>query len=94
MEPLLPCVENRRWTVGRVTYATLNVQGLVQQPMRCRSDPNEYAARNAANIQWMKGNLRAGKTRNSVAVMFDFAGETRIWDLNDEPGTAARRKRW
>jgi hypothetical protein len=22
-----PCVENRRWTVGRVTYATLNIQG-------------------------------------------------------------------
>ena len=23
----VPCVENRRWTVGRVTYATLNIQG-------------------------------------------------------------------
>jgi hypothetical protein len=23
----VPCVENRRWTVGGVTYATLNVQG-------------------------------------------------------------------
>jgi hypothetical protein len=24
---LVSCVENRRWTVGRVTYATLNIQG-------------------------------------------------------------------
>ena len=27
------CVENRRWTVKKVTYVTVNVPGLVQQPL-------------------------------------------------------------
>ena len=47
------CVENRRWTAGRVTYATLNVQGSCNNLCDVSPDPVEWAARNAANIEWV-----------------------------------------
>jgi len=64
------CVENRRWTVGGVTYATLNVQGSCNNLCGVASDPVEWAARNAANIQWVKDTFASAQARRSVAVMF------------------------
>ena len=42
---LVPCAENRRWTVGGVTYATLNIQGSCNNLCDTAPDPDEYAAR-------------------------------------------------
>jgi len=64
-----PCVENRRWTYGRVTYATLNVQGSCNNLCDVGPDPNEYAARNAANIVWLRETFAVAKANDSVAVM-------------------------
>jgi hypothetical protein len=64
-----PCVENRRWTYGRVTYATLNVQGSCNNLCDVGPDPNEYAARNAANIAWLRETFTVAKANDSVAVM-------------------------
>ncbi len=63
------CVENRRWTFKDVIYATLNVQGSCNN--LCDTNPNsaEYAARNAANIAWLKQAFAAAKTNGSSAVM-------------------------
>ena len=49
-----PYVENRRWRVGGVTYATLNITGLVQQPLRHRrrTQPSSLRATQAI-IAWM-----------------------------------------
>ena len=58
-----PCVENRRWTVGGVTYATLNVQGSCNNLCDTAPDPAEYAARNDANIAWLQQTLRARRRR-------------------------------
>src|SRR5215472_4716204 len=44
----VPCVENRRWIVGRVMYATINIQGSCNNLCDDYPDPVEYAARNAA----------------------------------------------
>lgn len=66
----VPCVENRRWTVAGVTYATLNVQGSCNNLCDVAPDPAEYAARNQANIVWMQETFAAATARNSVAVMF------------------------
>ena len=41
----VPCVENRRWTLGGVTYATLNIQGSCNNLCDVAPDPAEYAAR-------------------------------------------------
>jgi hypothetical protein len=79
------CVENRRWTVGNVTYATLNVQGSCNNLCDTNPDAVEYAARNAANIKWMQQTFAVAKARNSAAVMlisqadpgFDLSDATR-----------------
>ncbi|MEH1911139.1 hypothetical protein [Nostoc sp.] len=82
----VPCVENRRWTVGKVTYATLNIQGSCNNLCDTAPDPQEYAARNAANIAWMKETFQIAKSQKSVAVMFISQGDPG-WDLTD--GTRA-----
>jgi hypothetical protein len=82
----VPCVENRRWTVGKVTYTTLNIQGSCNNLCDTAPDPQEYEARNAANIAWMRETFQVAKARKSVAVMFISQGNPG-WDLTD--GTRA-----
>ena len=64
------CVENRRWTVGRVTYATLNIQGSCNNLCGVAFNTEEYAARNAADIAWMNDTFAEATRRQSVAIMF------------------------
>ncbi len=79
------CVENRRWTVGRVTYATLNVQGSCNNLCDTAPDPAEEAGRNTADIAWLQQTFAEAEARNSVAVMlisqadpgFDLSDATR-----------------
>jgi hypothetical protein len=79
---MVPCVENRRWTVGRVTYATLNVQGSCNNLCDTAPDPAEFAARNAANIRWLRDTFATAKARGSVAVML-ISQANPGWDLSD-----------
>jgi hypothetical protein len=80
-----PCVENRRWTYGRVTYATLNIQGSCNNLCDTNPDTQEFNARNPANIAWMRETFAVAKSLGSVAVMlisqanpgFDLADATR-----------------
>jgi hypothetical protein len=64
------CVENRRWTVGVVTYATLNIQGSCNNLCGDGADAEEYQARNQANILWMEETFDEAMTHHSSAVMF------------------------
>jgi hypothetical protein len=81
----VPCAENRRWTVGGVTYATLNIQGSCNNLCDTFPDPLEYAARNHADIVWLQQTFAEAKARNSAAVMlisqadpgFDLTDATR-----------------
>jgi hypothetical protein len=79
---LVGCVENRRWTVGRVTYATLNVQGSCNNLCDTAPDPVEYAARNAANIQWLKETFAQAEVRGSAVVML-ISQASSGWDVAD-----------
>lgn len=63
------CVENRRWTFKGVTYATLDVQGSCNNLCDTDPDPTEYAARNAADIQWLKDTFAEAQAKGSAAVM-------------------------
>lgn len=78
----VPCVENRRWTVGRVTYVTLNVQGSCNN--LCDTAPNaaEFQARNAANIRWLRESFAQATARRSAAVML-ISQANPGWDLSD-----------
>jgi hypothetical protein len=78
----VPCVENRRWIVGTVVYATLDIQGSCNNLCDDYPDPTEYAARNAANIAWMQGTFQTAIDQGSVAVMFISQADPG-WDDND-----------
>ena len=78
----MPCVENRRWTAGGVTYATLNVQGSCNNLCDTAPDPDEWAARNAANIAWMKETFAEAKARGAAAIMLITQADPG-WDLTD-----------
>ena len=64
-----PCVENRRWQVGGVTFASLNIQGSCNNLCDTAPDPAEFAARNAADIQWLHDTFAEARQRGSVAIM-------------------------
>jgi hypothetical protein len=83
---LVPCVENRRWTVGRVTYATLNIQGSCNNLCDTAPDAAEFTARNQANISWMRETFEEATARGSAAVMLITQADPG-WDRSD--GTRA-----
>jgi hypothetical protein len=77
-----PYVENRRWTYGDVTYATLNIPGSCNNLCDTAPDPAEYAARNQADIDWMRQTFAAATARHSAAVMLIFQADPG-WDGSD-----------
>ena len=82
----VPCVENRRWTVGGVTYATLNIQGSCNNLCDTMPDPDEYYWRNQADIVWMHESFDEAEDRGSAAIMF-ISQVDPGWDLSDQPVT-------
>src|SRR5882757_6961559 len=82
---MVPCVENRRWTLGGVTYATINIQGSCNNLCDTAPNPAEFAARNQADILWVQQTFEEARSRNSAAIMlitqadpgFDLSDGTR-----------------
>jgi hypothetical protein len=77
-----PYVENRRWSVGGVVYATLNIQGSCNNLCDVAPDPDEYAGRNTANIEWMQETFAEAEKRHAAAVMFISQADVG-WDESD-----------
>jgi hypothetical protein len=84
-----PCVENRRWTFHKVTFATVDVQGTCNN--LCSSgggapdaggDPQEYNARNAADLQWLDDTFAEAKAKGSAGVMIVWQADPG-WDGSD-----------
>jgi hypothetical protein len=75
-------VENRRWTIGQVTYATVHIVGSCNNLCDTTPDPAEYKARNVANIAWMRETFKAAKALNASAVMIVTQGNPG-WDQSD-----------
>jgi len=86
------CVENRRWTVRRVTYATLNVQGSCNNLCDTNPDPAEWFARNQANIAWLQETFAEATQRQSTAVLL-IAQANPGWDLSDPTRAPLRNPR-
>jgi hypothetical protein len=78
----VPCVENRRWIVGRVMYAVLNIQGSCDNLCDDYPDAVEHAARMAADIAWMHSTFQTAKEQGAVAVMFISQADPG-WDDTD-----------
>jgi hypothetical protein len=83
---LVGCVENRRWTLKGVVYATLNVQGSCNNLCDTMPDQAEWTARNQANILWLQQTFDKAKATNAAAIML-IAQADPGWDLTD--GTRA-----
>jgi len=79
---LTACVENRRWTLKGVVYATLNIQGSCNNLCDTMPDPAEWAARNQANIAWMQQTFAKAKASNAAAIMFIGQADPG-WDQSD-----------
>lgn len=86
------CVENRRWTVGRVTFATLNVPGSCNNLCDTNPDPAEFTARNQANIAWLQETFRVAVERRSLAIML-IAQANPGWDASDPTRAPVRDPR-
>lgn len=89
---LVPCVENRRWSVGGVTYATLNIPGSCNNLCDTAPDPAEYEARNQANIAWMHETFEHAVEHHSAALML-IAQANPGWDLADDTRAPLRDPR-
>ena len=65
-----PYVENRRWHHGPVTYATLHVVGSDNNRSGdVAPDPVEWAARDAATIEWLRETFAEAEDRDAAGVM-------------------------
>ena len=87
----VPCVENRRWTVGNVVYVTLHVQGSCNNLCNLNPDPAEYAARNAANIAWLNESFDKAESDGAAAIMI-ISQANPVWNIPDA-GTPRRDPR-
>lgn len=76
------CVENRRWTVGRVTYVTFNLPGSCNNLCDTAPDVAEFTARNLANLRWLQETFAQARDRKSPAVMI-IAQANPGWDQSD-----------
>jgi hypothetical protein len=83
---LTDCVENRRWTDKGVVYATVNVQGSCNNLCDTAPNPAEEAARNAADIQWLKETFAEANANGAPALMIIMQADPGF-DLSD--GTRA-----
>jgi hypothetical protein len=61
--------ENARWEMGGITFMTLHVVGSNNNRGRTRDGDAEYAARNAADIAWLREGFAAATAAGSRAVM-------------------------
>ena len=88
----VPCVENRRWTVRGVTYATMNIQGSCNNLCDTAPDPGEYAERNKAVIAWMREAFATASSQESAAVML-ISQANPGWDESDPTRAPLRNPR-
>jgi hypothetical protein len=100
--------ENTRWIYARVVYVGLNIPGSNNNKVnsdtectnksartlaQCAADNAEYAARDAANIEWLHESFKVAKANQALAVMiiiqadpsFDLP-ETEDFDERTLPG--------
>jgi hypothetical protein len=90
--------ENVRWERGGVTYIGLNVPGSDNNAPQFDTaghqidgDATEYAARNAANLAWLKDSFDAASAAKSIAVMVVIQAD--MWSTADPTAHFADTKR-
>ncbi len=91
--------ENTRWMYGDVVYVGLNVPGSdnnkvgaadcmaksARTQAQCDADNAEYAARDAANIEWLHQSFEAATAKDALAVMIIIQADP-SFDLPETEG--------
>jgi hypothetical protein len=80
-----PYVENRRWRIGGIVYATLHVVGSDNNLGDVAPDPEEWAARDAATNVWLRETFARARRERAAGVLliiqanpgFDLSDPTR-----------------
>ncbi|KXZ50033.1 hypothetical protein GPECTOR_18g185 [Gonium pectorale] len=93
--PLVPCVENRRWTLNGVVYMTPTCRvggGSCNNLCDVNPDPEEFAGRNAANLAWLNETFAAATASGAAAVVL-ITQASPGWDLSDSTRAGRRDPR-
>jgi hypothetical protein len=64
-----PYVENLRWRIGRIVYATLHVVGSDNNLGDVNPDPEEFAGRDAATNEWLRETFESAERSRAEAVL-------------------------
>ena len=83
-------VENRRWSRGKVTFATLHLVGSNNNLQPELPSSSEFAARDEANIAWLRKTFEIARARKDVAVVLAMQADT----FMAEPGPASGFTNW
>ncbi len=73
-------VENARWTFNRVLFATVHIVGSNNGFERTQESVNEFFARDAANVAWIKDTFSKAKASSAAAVVFGFQADMFMLD--------------
>ncbi len=69
-------VENRRWQHGKLTFATLHLVGSNNNWQPELPSVSEFAAREEANLAWLRETFAEARTRGDVAVVLAMQADT------------------
>ena len=83
-------VENRRWSVGKVSFVTLHLVGSNNNWQPELPSVSEYAARDDANIAWLRDSFAHAKARQDVAIVLAMQADT----FYGEPKAGSGFTRW
>ena len=62
-------VENARWTIGQILFATVHVVGSNNNLGRTLDADDEYRARNAADLYWLRETFSLARERGMLGVV-------------------------
>ena len=77
-------VENRRWSMNGIQFATLHIIGSNNNLQRDQAAVNEYIERNAANLAWLESTFTQATAQNAKAIVLCLQANMYFEDPNEE----------
>lgn len=77
-------VENERWSLGGVVFATLHVVGSNNNLQRNQAAVNEYIERNAANLSWLESTFAKASSEGAKAVVLFWQADPMFEETSED----------
>lgn len=71
-------VENARWTIGRILFATVHVVGSNNNLGRTLDADDEYRARNAADLYWLRETFSLARERGMLGMVVGMHADAHL----------------